>query len=438
MLRWSLLLCLVVAGSVSLPAREGYVRTRDGKLLEGQIRFESNSVVVVNLRRGVWSQFPFSNLVSLALEPERPTAAAAETIFARQANPEGWRSDDVGWTERAGGADGHSGSLRVWSGGTNMFGDADSFHFVSKGVQGDRQVAGRVLRFPGVIASSFAGFSIREGLGAAAKQVSVGLDSGQRVLFGWRDRPGAMATISVDPSGAAGPQWLKLSRRGNTFAAFRSGDGRRWHPVGRTLVPMGDDVQIGIAVAGGDPGRVAESLIQRVDEGRLLKALSPVPRIDLIGGSTQHGHVESLDDSSVQISGMGGLNSLATKAVSAIRFGTVPQRFFKLMSGGQPGVLLDDGQFIDAEIRNVRNGYVTISSVPLGLRHYDLHSEVVAVIFRPRGLPARHPCRLLTTDGSIWMGTELAVEGNWVLIREAGYGIRRVPIYEVAELRWSS
>jgi hypothetical protein len=128
----------------------------------------------------------------------------------------------------------------------------------------------------------------------------------------------------------------------------------------------------------------------------------------------------------------------ATRAVAAIHFGTVPQRFFRLLTAGQPGVLLDDGQFIDAEIRDMRQGYVTVSSVPLGLRHYDLHSEVLAVVFRPRGVPARQPCRLLTTDGSVWQGTDLVIEGNWAVIREATFGVHRVPLHEVAEMRWSS
>src|SRR5262245_48623687 len=46
-------------------AREGYVETRAGEVYEGHIRFESNTVIIVNAARDLWAQVRFTNVLEL-------------------------------------------------------------------------------------------------------------------------------------------------------------------------------------------------------------------------------------------------------------------------------------------------------------------------------------------------------------------------------------
>ena len=44
------------------------------------------------------------------------------------------------------------------------------------------------------------------------------------------------------------PVWLRLTRKGSTFTAFRSADGKAWEQVGTPVdVPMAADALVGLA-----------------------------------------------------------------------------------------------------------------------------------------------------------------------------------------------
>ena len=74
------------------------------------------------------------------------------------------------------------------------------------------------------------------------------------VVFEWRTRyRGAPRSVSMQ---VQGPCWLKLVRRGNSFAAYHSEDGRTWTRVGEAqTVVMPGGVRGGLAVTSHDVGR---------------------------------------------------------------------------------------------------------------------------------------------------------------------------------------
>src|SRR6266508_2199986 len=59
-------------------ARRGYVRTRQGRILEGHMRFESNAVVVVDAARELWAEVALTNIAALGFD-----SAAEAVVEAR-------------------------------------------------------------------------------------------------------------------------------------------------------------------------------------------------------------------------------------------------------------------------------------------------------------------------------------------------------------------
>src|SRR5512134_3370640 len=65
---------LLLFCALTVCARVGTLETRDGQMYEGHIRFETNSVVVVNPATGLWVQVPLTNLAGLTMERETSPA----------------------------------------------------------------------------------------------------------------------------------------------------------------------------------------------------------------------------------------------------------------------------------------------------------------------------------------------------------------------------
>src|SRR5438093_7119491 len=120
-------------------ARRGYVRTRQGSVLEGHMRFESNAVVVVDASREVWAEVALTNIAAFGFESaaEQPVEPKPETGGPL---PVPWESEDVGSVREPGGSEYKGGIFRVRGMGTNVLADGDSFHFVCKQVKGESEI----------------------------------------------------------------------------------------------------------------------------------------------------------------------------------------------------------------------------------------------------------------------------------------------------------
>ncbi len=185
------------------------------------------------------------------------------------------------------------------------------------------------------------------------------------------------------------------------------------------LFPVPDEVW-----AGGPPGLLVET-----------SQPERTQRISLLGGSLQVGYVASVDDSSLQFTSSRRA-PIPTKTIANIELRPVPQRWRRRFSAGEPGVILRTGEFVGGEIRGWRDGKVTVSSIPLGLMRFDSGTELSAVIWRKAGPTERGQCRVRTADGSVWMGHSLKIEEGWAVLKSPVYGARRLPLYEIVELRW--
>lgn len=105
-----------------------------------------------------------------------------------------------------------------------------------------------------------------------------------------------------------------------------------------------------------------------------------------------------------------------------------------MMTSLRPGVLLMDGAFVDGEFKRIEDGQLVLSSVLFGLRRFDINTEIIAVNLR-EPVMSPHQYEVTTVDGSRWLGAELELEPNEIVVRDTSLGGYRIPIYELAEVR---
>jgi len=432
-LRTTVLIFLLTSCWVA--AREGFVRTLDGKVFEGHVRFESNAVVVVSAGQGVWARVGLTNLAGVTFDaPVREAATGGRGAASMAGLPAPWVSEDIGSVRRAGGAEFRDGTFRLRSAGTNVLGQGDSFHFVFKPVDGVSELVARVGRVELTDPWARAGLMMRESLAPDSRHVFFSMTAARGGVFQWRNRLGEETGAHLFRSMVT-PCWLKLKRDGNVFTALRSINGRQWTVVDRLTMSATRELYVGLASVGGRGEGLNESVFTHVEEGPALRNRWFIPEVQLQSGTTQLGYIESMDDTAVHFERAARKEPVSTFGVANIRFQPLLGRYASVLNASRRGVLLTTGEFVDGECRGIEEGRLVLSSVLFGLRRYSVGDEVIALVLRRRDAPWDHVYELKTADGSLWLGAEVVIEQGGVLIHEMALGPRHIPLHEVMELR---
>ncbi len=417
-------------------AREGYVETRDGRVFEGHLRFESNVVVVANAERMLRVEVALTNLAGLTFlsstEMELPISAGALVETGELPRP--WVHDDVGSVRRAGDAEFRRGAFRVRSAGTNTVGTADAYHWVFQPMADRGEVVARISKVQLTDPWARAGLMMRESLDAGSRNVFVSVSAARGGVFQWRESFNGETEVSMDRSSSV-PMWVKIKRDGDVFTALKSRNGMQWTLVDRVTMRMSKDYYAGLAVVSVRGDRLNESVFEYVEAGASLRNRWFKPQVELLSGSSRVGYLTAMDDSTIYFENALGREVLSRSSVVNIRFQPVPSRHSAPLNQPRTGVLLAGGEFVEGDCRGIDHGRVTVSSVPLGLVQYDVNSEVLAVVLRKRVASDGYSYEVKLNDGSSWRGRELEIERLGVVIREPTLGRKFIPLHEIAEFR---
>ena len=117
------------------------------------------------------------------------------------------------------------------AGGADIWGTADQFHFAYKQLSGVGTITARVISVTNTDPWAKAGVMIRESLAANSAHAAVVITPGSGVSFPRRTSTGA-ASESTTQAGITAPQWVRLTRSGNTFTAEYSANGTNWTTLG--------------------------------------------------------------------------------------------------------------------------------------------------------------------------------------------------------------
>jgi len=154
--------------------------------------------------------------------------------------PEGWQSQDIGTT---GGSTAESeGTWAISADGADIWGSVDEFHYAYVPLSGDGTIIAQVIS-NGEGSNSWAkgGVMIRETLDQGSKHAIMAMTGGDGGGIAFQGRPetdGDSWGLQGDIT-ASLPQWLKLTRVGNTITGYYSADGVAWELMTDTS-PDGD------------------------------------------------------------------------------------------------------------------------------------------------------------------------------------------------------
>jgi hypothetical protein len=164
-----------------------------------------------------------------------------------------------------------AGTYTITSTGTDIWANADEFHFAYKEVAtGACSIVAKVESFEAINNDTKAGIMIRDSLDAGSKNVALLLTSDpekglryqvRNTLDGTTERGDA----DLDPNAMA-PYWLKFERTfpGGLIRAFRSPDGEQWESFALRAVSMTMPIYIGLAVTSHDATQTAEAVFSNV------------------------------------------------------------------------------------------------------------------------------------------------------------------------------
>ncbi len=168
-----------------------------------------------------------------------------------------WSVFDIGGPEGVSSTlDSASGAVTLKTGKSGLAGKEDGFRFVSGAMSGDGSITARVTSVAQPDSSYTAGILVRMDDSPGSPEVFLGFSNKGEAIFKTRNAPGAEITRTVVP-GIAGP-WVRISRKGDTFTAEASTDGKGWKVAGNEqMSSFGAQVQAGLALTSNARGAEA-------------------------------------------------------------------------------------------------------------------------------------------------------------------------------------
>lgn len=180
-----------------------------------------------------------------------------EVQAALAALPANWAEKDIGATGIAGSANASAGAWTVAGSGTDIWGNADAFHYAYQRLNGNGSVILRVTGVGNMNVWAKGGILIREDLTPGSRHAMIAVTLGNGVSLLSRATPGTAST-SVNTAGLVAPRWIKLTRAGDRFTAYQSADGAVWTLACTTrLIGMQPSVLAGIAICSHDNTRLS-------------------------------------------------------------------------------------------------------------------------------------------------------------------------------------
>jgi regulation of enolase protein 1 (concanavalin A-like superfamily) len=222
---------------------------------------------------------------------------AVRSLYAARVGsdlPTGWTGGDIGVVGAAGMATDAdaNGAITIDASGTDIWGTADEFTFVSRSLTGDGDIIARVDSIEAVHRWTKAGVMIRDSRDASSPHAFMLVSGGKGLAFQRRLVSGGVS-YSTDGVAGAAPYWVKLSRRGDRFEAYAAPDGGAWTLIGSDTIVMHDTVQVGVALTAHLDGALARATFSGISVAAAPRWISQDIGAVPIAGSFVNGSTAS-------------------------------------------------------------------------------------------------------------------------------------------------
>jgi hypothetical protein len=159
--------------------------------------------------------------------------------------PTRWTTLDVGDVGISGSACYSNGVFDLKGSGSDIWDAQDGFHFAYKTLIGDGEIQTRILEMDNTDVWNKCGIMIRENLSSGSRHLFIALTSGNGIIFENRTATDAISNSSSIVPDLKAPYWLKLTKAGSRYAAYRSVDGINWIQSGLTIdAGFGDGIPV--------------------------------------------------------------------------------------------------------------------------------------------------------------------------------------------------
>ncbi len=325
------------------------------------------------------------------------------------------------------------GTFTLTKAGGQITEDSDSPHFVYQPVYGDFEVVARVASLApnDNPVGPLAGVMVRENMSSLDRlaAVVVGPDA---TVFARRTEYWGRTVAAERTEGPV--NWLRLVRHANRLRAYTSGDGKAWTLLGADRIELPERVFVGLCAMSRDKQTPATATFDRV-------AVSPGPPalvhsaegILFRSGTFLAAEVLGLKEGKLAYNREGKRVYRDAADVARLVYKAVPTELAEKAPANGVGVLLASGDFAEGELGDV-SYRVKVSNVVFGPRTFTIKGNDVLAIYLKDPESPTQPYALTATDGSVYQGRALKVEGDAVTVEDVTLGVVTVARKDVARL----
>jgi len=432
---------IVLATLLMLPPQvmqAGTLLLRDGKRMDGEVRFTTEGQLAITPEGTAKEQLHALEAVQTAVfSGKLPRSVDANS---KRPNAE-WTLRDIGNANKPAvmGAGDKRITLRDFSGGVRRkkYG-GDSIAFIGQRLEGDGEITARVI-VTEQNNRARAGVMIRETLFSEARYVAIvrSVDTSECVMQVREERTDMPEVVGETQKPILGAAWLRLTRAGDKFTAAESVDGKKWTVLGEKTLPLvdGRGVFIGLFASGTGAENVTyfdgvvasgkRSTITEIDQVN-----EPVSGVVLRSGTLIAGNIERVDAKEVRIRRTDNEQiSLNPASVSRVFYASLSEGMRAKVERGSLGIMLQDGDFVDGELKEIDGDRISVSSVVFGITQIE-RRQVAAVILRPLAVE-KLPWVVKMADGSEIRAKSVKLDKDRLVLDEPRAGEVRVLVKDV-------
>jgi len=152
------------------------------------------------------------------------------------------------------------------------------------------------------------------------------------------------------------------------------------------------------------------------------------------GGTFVAADVSQVDDSFVHYHRNNKAHTIPAKDVSRVLFKPLLAEHAEMLAEGRTGALMSNGDFVQGEVRAVKEGQAEVSSVLFGLRRMPVNEDLVAVVMNELA-PVKAAFELVARDGSVYRSASVREEKGEVVLEDGSVGRVKLPAQAVTEIR---
>jgi len=171
--------------------------------------------------------------------------------------------------------EGPAGTYTMTGSGTDIWNQADEFHFAYKELTGAGSIIARIESISNTHPWAKAGVMIRSTLEPDSKYAFVCVTPGSGISFQYRINANTDSD-STNQADITAPHWIKLERSlSSSFTAYHSTNGSTWVPIANSLpqnIVMNANVYIGLALTSHDDSQTCEAKFSNV---RIVGTVGP-------------------------------------------------------------------------------------------------------------------------------------------------------------------